>query len=250
MEIIAHRGFSDERPENTIASFDHAIESGFSYLELDVHLSKDGILYVIHDDTVDRTTDGTGFVRDLHSHDINMLDSGSWFDKKYFEQRIPTLESILIRYQGKAHIFIEIKSDSDELINKLRSLLLKHGWINENGTRTHTLEVQRVSIISFLPSPLLQSIKLNPEINHGFLMIQPSIENIEFCLSNNIDGFFPYIEYLDQDMVDQVHQKGLFVGAWGFETLSQLSRALEIGVDGVTVDWPSKAFEIISNKHY
>ena len=102
MEIIAHRGFSDERPENTIASFDHAIESGFSYLELDVHLSKDGILYVIHDDTVDRTTDGTGFVRDLHSRDINMLDSGSWFDKKYFEQRIPTLESILIRYQGKA----------------------------------------------------------------------------------------------------------------------------------------------------
>ena len=59
--IIAHRGFSAERPENTISSFDHAIENGFDLLELDVHLSADGVLVVMHDEKVDRTTDGTGF---------------------------------------------------------------------------------------------------------------------------------------------------------------------------------------------
>lgn len=245
MEIISHRGFSSERPENTIASFDYALESGFSYLELDIHLSKDGVLYVIHDDTVDRTTDGTGFIKNLNSHEINMLDAGSWFDKKYYEQKIPTLESILIRYQNKAHLFIELKSDSNELINTLRSLLVKYAWIQETHPRTNTLELQRVSIISFLPSQLLRSVALNPEINHGFLMIEPLKENIDFCLLNNINGFFPYVENLDQDIVDQVHKEGLFVGAWGFESLIQVSKSLEMGVDGITVDWPSKALEMI-----
>ena len=131
------------------------------------------------------------------------------------------------------------------MINKLRSLLLKHGWINENSTSTHTLELQRVSIISFLPSQLLRSVALNPEINHGFLMIEPLKENIDFCLLNNINGFFPYVENLDQDIVDQVHREGLFVGAWGFESLIQVSKSLEMGVDGITVDWPSKALEMI-----
>ena len=248
MEIIAHRGFSDERPENTIASFDHALESGFPYLELDVHLSLDDVLYVIHDDTIDRTTNGTGFIKDINSDAINVLDAGSWFDKNYSDQRIPTLESILIRYQGKAHIFIEMKSESLKLINILRDLLLKYGWIKKKQPKKNTLELQNVSIISFLPDQLLRSVNLNPEVNHGFLIIEPSLKNIEFCVVNGIDGFFPYIKLLTEDILNNAHQKGLFVGAWGFETIEQLDEANKLGIDGVTVDWPSKAFRRISNK--
>jgi glycerophosphoryl diester phosphodiesterase len=246
MEIIAHRGFSAEKPENTMASFDHALESGFPYLELDVHLSLDDILYVIHDDTIDRTTNGIGFIKELHSDEIDVLDAGSWFAEEYSEQRIPTLESILIRYQGEAHIFVEMKSDSLTLIKVLRDLLLKHGWIKKQQIRNNTLELHNVSIISFLPDQLLRSVSLNPEVNHGFLMIEPSLKNIEFCILNGIDGFFPYIEHLSQDVVTEAHDKRLFVGAWGFENFRQLDKAQELGIDGITIDWPSRASEYIS----
>ena len=77
--IIAHRGFSSERPENTISSFDHAFNNGFNLLELDVHLSSDGVLVVMHDEKVDRTTNGTGFLKSMTYKEISQLDAGSWF---------------------------------------------------------------------------------------------------------------------------------------------------------------------------
>ena len=83
MKIISHRGYSSKRPENTISSFDYSLEKGFPYIELDIHSTLDGILVVMHDETVDRTTNGIGEIKNMTFSEIKNLDAGSWFDEKF-----------------------------------------------------------------------------------------------------------------------------------------------------------------------
>ncbi len=108
--VVAHRGFSGKAPENTIAAFNLAIEAGVSMIELDVQLSKDDHVVVIHDFTIDRTTNGAGRVGDMTLRELKMLDAGSWFDEKYKGERIPTLQEAIELIIPEALINIELKS--------------------------------------------------------------------------------------------------------------------------------------------
>ena len=94
-KIIAHRGSRGNRPENTLEAFQEALKVSSDGIELDVHLSKDGQVVVIHDETVDRTTSGKGYVKDMTLKQLKELDAGSWFDPKYSNARIPTLQEVL-----------------------------------------------------------------------------------------------------------------------------------------------------------
>ncbi|SVD04668.1 uncharacterized protein METZ01_LOCUS357522, partial [marine metagenome] len=105
---IAHRGASSYAPENTFAAFDLALDMGVNDIELDVHFTKDNYIVVIHDDTVERTTNGVGYVSGLTLAQLKKLDAGSWFGKDFTEQRISTLTEILDRYQGQLNFHIEI----------------------------------------------------------------------------------------------------------------------------------------------
>src|SRR3954468_3765636 len=110
IKIVAHRGASGYAPENTIAAFDKAVEMNADYIEIDVQRSQDGKLVVIHDQTVDRTTNGTGNVKDLTFQQLNRLDAGSWKGIQFTGEKIPAFEEILDRYYGKIGILIELKS--------------------------------------------------------------------------------------------------------------------------------------------
>ncbi|UBH16107.1 hypothetical protein LAU40_03920 [Macrococcus armenti] len=108
MLVIAHRGASGYAPEHTLISYDLALENeNVDYLEL--HLTKDNYIVSIHDDDVDRTTNGHGKIKELTIKEIKQLDAGSWFDKKYINEKIPTLNEILDRYGSEANYYIEIK---------------------------------------------------------------------------------------------------------------------------------------------
>ena len=111
---IAHRGFSAAAPENTLAAFRKAIELKPDFMECDVHRTKDGHLVVIHDPTVDRTTNGKGAVADMTLAEIRELDAGSWFSPEYAGERIPTLEEALDLARGKVKLIVEIKDEGDE----------------------------------------------------------------------------------------------------------------------------------------
>ena len=93
--IYGHRGASKYAPENTFSSYVKAVEMGADGIEIDVHKSKDGYLIVCHDEKVDRTTNGKGFIKDLSLKEIKSLDAGSWFSDKYIGERIPLLEEVL-----------------------------------------------------------------------------------------------------------------------------------------------------------
>ena len=95
-KIIAHRGSRGTRPENTLEAFQEALKVACDGIELDVHLTKDGEVVVIHDETVDRTTSGKGYVKEMTLEQLKKLDSGSWFDPQYSNARIPTLQEVLI----------------------------------------------------------------------------------------------------------------------------------------------------------
>src|SRR5712691_9435510 len=120
--VIAHRGASFYAPENTFAAFDLAIEMGVSHIELDVHSTIDDHIVVIHDETVDRTTNGSGPVTSHTLGALAKLDAGSWFDEKFAGEQIPTFADVLDRYKGRAHIHTEIKGHSAHLSRRTADL--------------------------------------------------------------------------------------------------------------------------------
>ncbi|MBN9670304.1 glycerophosphodiester phosphodiesterase [Roseibium aggregatum] len=129
--IVCHRGASLLAPENTFASLEKAIEIGADYVELDVRPSKDGILYVIHDATVDRTTNGHGRITDLLAKDIDTLDAGAWFGADFEGQRVPRLDAFLDACKGRVGTYVEIK-EGDPV--EVRDMLAVRGMLNDAWT--------------------------------------------------------------------------------------------------------------------
>ena len=109
IEIVCHKGANEYAPENTFAAAQRCIEWGADYVEIDVWTSRDGVFYLMHDATVDRTTNGTGHLLALNSDEIDKLDAGSWFGPQYASERVPRLEEFLRWIKGKARVFIDVK---------------------------------------------------------------------------------------------------------------------------------------------
>ena len=116
--VVAHRGDSHGAPENTLAAYRLAIQQGATAAETDVQLTADGTIVLMHDDTIDRTTTGTGAVSALHYGEISNEDAGSWFDSSYADERIPTLDALLDLSKDRLALCIEIK-DGSEIAEKI-----------------------------------------------------------------------------------------------------------------------------------
>ena len=249
MILIAHRGISCLRPENTFASFDYALKLGIPYIELDLHLSFDGIPVVMHDEKVDRTTNGSGFISDFTKDQLMQLDAGSWFLSESGEQfsgeSVPVFEDLLKRYSGKAHIFVEIKSKDPELVPLTRNLIEKYGWLDTSQNRFG--HVPGISMISFDMDQLLISKKLMPDLGHGLLTEACSEEIIDFCEMNSLQGIFPYLQTITPKLKAMITQKGLYTGAWGIQSKQDFTKALKLGLDGITLDCPQEFIRSLQN---
>src|SRR5262245_21806152 len=125
--VIAHRGASSYGPENTLAAFDLALQMEVRHIELDVDVTSDGHIVVIHDATVDRTTNGSGAVTRHTLAALRALDAGSWFGTPFAGERIPTFDEVLARYKGRAHIHTEIKGHSPSLSQRTADVIRTHG---------------------------------------------------------------------------------------------------------------------------
>ncbi len=129
--IVCHRGGCLSAPENTFASLEKAIELKAEVVEFDVRPSRDGVLYVIHDETLDRTTSGTGRTSDLNSDEIDRLDAGSWFGAEFIGERVPRLDAFLDACRGRIGTYVEIK-DGDPV--EIRDMLSERGMLNDAWT--------------------------------------------------------------------------------------------------------------------
>lgn len=129
--IVCHRGASLMAPENTIASLEKAIEAGAEVVELDVRQSLDGVLYVFHDETVDRTTNGTGRLADMLAEDIDKLDAGSWFSEAYSGECVPRFSDFLDACRGRIAVYAEIKEADPAMV---RDMLQARDMLDEAWT--------------------------------------------------------------------------------------------------------------------
>nr|WP_277956439.1 glycerophosphodiester phosphodiesterase family protein [Staphylococcus cohnii] len=127
---IAHRGASGSTPEHTFVAYDKAIDLDAHYIEVDLQMTKDNKLIAMHDSKVDRTTDDTGYVKDKDFAQIKKLDAGSWFDKKYKNEKVPELAEILKKYYKKSNFYIETKNPEmypgmdEKLVEELNNKVL------------------------------------------------------------------------------------------------------------------------------
>lgn len=128
IEIVCHKGANEYAPENTFAAAQICIDWGMDYVEIDVITSKDGVLYLMHGPTVDKTTNGKGPIAALTSEEIDKLDAGSWFDPKFAGERVPRLESFLRWIKGKAKVFLDVKAAAPQ---QLIDLIYEVGMEND-----------------------------------------------------------------------------------------------------------------------
>ena len=225
---IAHRGASSYAPENTFAAFDLAIAMGARHIELDVHFSSDGHLVVIHDDAVNRTTDGAGPVTGHSLAALTALDAGSWFDPRFKGERIPTLGAVLERYKGRAHVHVEIKGHSAGLAQKTADLVRARGVAGQ------------VTITSFQIAKLEETRAYAPELPTGWLVGQVSDASIAQARAMGLTQLCPRADTVTPELVSRLHAERFVVRAWGVATEDLMRQVVTAGADGMTVNFPDK----------
>jgi glycerophosphoryl diester phosphodiesterase len=201
---------------------------GARHLELDVELTRDGHVVVIHDDAVDRTTDGSGPVTAHTLAELRRLDAGRWFGPAFAGQRIPAYEEVLVRYHGRAHLHTEIKGRVPELSRRTVDLIRRHGMTED------------VTITSF-QRPRLEEVRAYaPELPSGWLVPDVSQTTIAEACRLGLVQICPRAASVTPELVERLHTERFMVRAWGVSTEDLMRRAVEAGVDGMTVDFPDR----------
>ncbi len=238
--VIAHRGASAYAPENTLSSFRKAILLDADGIELDVHLSRDNHLIVCHDEKVDRTTNGIGYIKDMTLKEIKKLDAGSWFNKSYCNEKIPTLNEVLDLVSGK-DIIINIEL-------KLGPLLYKN--IEQKvveSIRKHGLE-NRTIISSFYHKSLLNVKKINPNLKTGMLYVSGLVKPWEYAKKIKADAIHPLYYNITPSLVKTCLTNGIKTTPFTIDNLEDTSKMIQSGVYAIITNYPDKALDIINCK--
>ena len=230
---IAHRGASSYAPENTFAAFDKALELGVSHVELDVHFSRDGHIVVIHDDSLDRTTDGSGAVADMTLAELRNLDAGSWFGADYTGERIRTLAEIFEHYKSRLYFHIEIKGRAEGLASRTADMVRAHGMTKD------------VTFTSFWKPWLEETRSYAPELTTGWLVplergSQWDDSIMEQALELELDQIYPRADITTPDLVQKLRQNGFFVRCHGVYSEELMRHVVDCGASGMTVNFPDK----------
>ncbi len=235
--VIAHRGASMYAPENTIAAFELAVEMGADAIELDAMLTADGTPIVIHDQSLERTTSGSGSVASKSVAEIKLLDAGSRFDARFTEEKIPTLEEVFAVVGNKILINVELKnyaSPFDRLPETVVALVMKKGLSDF------------VLLSSFNPIALIKAQRASEEIRRAALTGGgPKILRGVVEAFTDYFALHPEVSLVNQRMIDKHHAAGKKVNAWTVNEESEMMKLLSMGVDGLITDKPDIAKRVI-----
>ncbi len=234
--ILAHRGASGERPENTLAAFARAMEVGAHGVEFDVQLTKDGAPIVIHDLRVDRTTDGNGWVYKCTLAELRQLDAGSWFAPAYRRERIPILRDVLDLVGPKTRVInVELKN-ARVAYQGLEAKVL--AVLGECGMLAKT-------VISSLNHRSLQMVKaIEPSVRVGYLYQVP-FRPVARALRLGAEAIHPPRLTVSRALVHRAHEAGLQVRVWTVNRPKEFRQMLAHGVDAVFTDQPALMLELL-----
>ncbi len=227
--IFAHRGACRAAPENTLAAFRAALDVGADGVELDVHLSSDGVPVVIHNAKVDATTDGTGWVSDLTLAQLKQLDAGSHFDVRFAGERIPTLEEVLVGVGGRLLVNIELK-DQDNRAEHLESSVVE--VVQRVGMPA------RVWFSSFKPHALMQARQHAPDIPCALLYGPLGWAGRLLLPLTPHEALHPHLSMVSEASVRRAHERGLRVAAWTVDRMDLARTFADWGVDVLITNEP------------
>ncbi|CAG7622301.1 Glycerophosphodiester phosphodiesterase [Paenibacillus solanacearum] len=224
---LAHRGASEYAPENTMAAFYKAVELGANGIETDLKISRDGVILLLHDEKLDRTTNGTGKASEYTWAELRGLDAGSWFSPRYEGERLVELEQFLHGFGAKSlHFALEFK---------------------ERGIEKQTLEMiraydvkERVTLTSFIYEELVAARAIDADIRIGYLVKTFDEQAIEQVKAIDGTQICPRCSQLTPENVLLAKSRGLEVRAWGVADEEWMHHALRCGVDGMTINFPDK----------
>lgn len=217
MIIVGHRGCAGIEPENTLRSILKAIEHGVDYVEVDVRACKTGEIIAIHDVTVNRTTNGSGYVRDLSFNELRKLNAGKG-------EKIPTLREVIDAVKGKCGLIVEIKEE-----NIWRQTL---EIIREEGIGGNTI------ITSFYHTVIKDVKSLHPDIKCGVIFTCEPVNTSTLALDANAEIIFPNYNYVTQKLINNAHRFNLEIIAWTVNKVEDAVKLLKQGVDGLVTDRP------------
>jgi glycerophosphoryl diester phosphodiesterase len=233
--IYAHRGASAHAPENTISAFLLAIEHGADGIEFDIKVTRDGRVIVLHDQTLQRTTTGSGDLKNSTFDELRKLDAGSKFSTKFSNEKIPTLEEVFEAVRNRIGINIELTNyatPGDDLIEKVAKILAT------------VKDTSKVMFSSFNWGNLKKARKLCPEIPCGLLSL-PGIAGwfSRSYFTRNVphEAIHPYFAAVNRNNVKSWHQQGYKVNIWTVNEPIEMLRLKDIGVDMIMTDDPALA---------
>ena len=237
--VIAHRGFSGAAPENTLAAVRAAIEIKADMVEIDITLTSDGHIVVIHDETLDRTTDGSGEILQFTLAELQELDAGSWFDPSFTGEPIPTLDQVLDDVEGRILLNVEIKSEavSRGVVNKVAAAIREHGMIDG------------VVVSSFSPTALQQMHAEAPEIRTAVLYntsFHKGRDAVEISTELGATVFNIKRQRLTKKMLRRCRAHDIPVGVYTVNDPRRMRHLVKKGINAIFTDHPDRLLEILN----
>ena len=237
--VIAHRGASGTAPENTLPAIREALDMGADIIEIDVHLSQDGQVIVIHDHRLQRTTNGRGLVRMTSLREIKDLDAGSWFDSSYASTKVPTLDEVLQTVDGQAKLLIEIKKGEkfyDDIERTILSLIARYNaeeWCILQAFQDRILQNldaldPKMPVHKLIVGP----VPLSPFLYDGKLKLG-GIRKYQ-----HVDGINLKKGYVDNATIQKIHNQGQTTYVWTVNEPDMMQKLVKLGVDGIITNHP------------
>lgn len=238
---VGHRGASAEAPANTLAAFERAAALGADGVELDVHLSADGVPVVIHDFAVDATTDGTGQVADLPLAALKELDAGSWFSPAFAGERIPTLDQVFEAVGRRLLINVELKvrgRPAGGLAEAVARRVADHGLAD------------RVLVSSFDPRALQQMRRVPPQLPLGFLtspLPDAWLARLRLWLMRDLrtEALHPHQRLVREATVRRTHSRGQRIVVWTVDGVDRMEQLAAWGVNAIITNRPDRLHEVL-----
>lgn len=235
-KIFAHRGYSGNYPENTMLAFHKAVEAGADGIELDVQLTSDGEVVIIHDELVDRTTNGKGRVNNYTLEELRKLDASATFVGKYGVNQVPTFRE-----------YCEYVKDLPIVTN----IEMKTGVLEYLGIEEKVLDMikefhleDKVVISSFNHFTIKRMMKLNPDLKYGFLSETWIINAGRYCKEQGVPCYHPLFRNLIPSVVEELKSYGLEINTYTVNTPEDVQDMLDKGIDIIISNFPEMALKV------
>ena len=232
MLILGHRGARGHAPENTMASFQAALDMGADGIELDVQMTKDGKVVVCHDHSLERTSNGSGWLVEHTREELRALDFGSWFSPQFAGEKIPTLREVL-QWAAPTRLIVNVEIKNGPVIyegieEKVSALIRECRMVD------------RVIVSSFYHPSLLKMKQLDPLIKTGLLYASRPVDPWLQLRVTDTDNLHPLWHYVDAAWASGTRPHGAKIFTWTINELRDWEHIKNLGVDGIMTDYPDR----------